>query len=116
MGQRFVGLATGAGVALAALLTMPIASGAQAGDVAPPQDLGDGARASTCIPGGQPCAHISGYIKAGANASSGGPDLHAPRIGPPALLAGVGALGQAAADALSHGFDVLDVRHEQRAW
>ena len=57
---------------LAFLATLSI-NAAQAGDAAFAQDAGGGPEAQACGPTGEACAHIRGYIKAGAEFSSATP-------------------------------------------
>jgi hypothetical protein len=111
MRRWFVWWSTGAMAPLLALLTALIANAAQAGDAAFAQDQGGGARASACGAPGETCARIRGYIKAGS-------DFTAPPAGhtaAPPLLAGIGAAGQAAADALNRGIFLLKVGGDDSA-
>ena len=90
----------GAVALLAILLGTTAACSAQAGEGA----ATDGVRVEPCASPSESCVRIRGYVKAGADAV-GSPN----RAAPPPLLAGVGALGQAAADSLNRGFVMLHV-------
>ncbi len=109
MRKRFERSSTGAVAPLAAVLAALIVTAAQAGDVVRNQDIG-GDRGSSCGSAGDACAHISGYIKAGADVSARDPNgLRPSRIVPPPLLAGAGATGQATADGANRGMVFLPV-------
>ena len=109
MRRCFEWSSTGVIAPLLALLAALIVNSAYAGDGAFAQDAGDAARATPCGAPGETCARIRGYIRAGS-------DFTAPRdrsaAAPPPLLAGIGAAGQAAADALNRGFGFLRVSGE----
>ena len=111
MRQRFEWSSMCALAPLTALLAGLIVTEAKAGDSLQPRSLDGGVHEPSCGAPGEACAHISGYIKAGSESSAretrGQPT--------PSLLAGVGALGHATADALSRGIFFLDVSHDEPA-
>ena len=78
---------------LAFLATLSI-NAAQAGDAAFAQDAGGGPEAHACGPTGEACAHIRGYIKAGADFVGDSGFERSGRTSPP-LIEGRGDLGQA---------------------
>ena len=113
MQQRFERPSIGAMTFLTAFLTVLIGTEAKAGDIVEPQDLVTGVRGQSCGGAGETCAHISGYIKAGSESFARAPDSKGSRlIAPPSLLAGIGAAGQATADALNRGISFFEVRHD----
>lgn len=115
--MRRIGPWSAGGIAtITAIFAAVAASGAQAGETGLYPEAAPNVRAP--CGSGEPCPHISGYIKAGADAS----DRNAPGKprGPLSpLIAGVGAMGQAAGamgqaadDALNRGMFFLKARGE----
>lgn len=75
-------------------------------------------RAAQCGDAPEGCARIRGHIPAtsersGVETLGGRPAGFGPP--PPPLLSGLGAAGQAAADAVSHGLFFLEVSHDDTA-
>ncbi len=97
-------------VALAAALA---ASPALAGDSSAQAESESSAKAGPCGSPGEAC-RIKGYVKAGANPSRS-EDPRTARFALPPLLAGVGALGQSAADGLNRGMVYLKVSGDDGA-
>lgn len=98
----------GAVVPMAALLMGGLIDPAGAGGLSPTPDQDSGARPQC---GGGACPRIKGYVAAGPDVSAG--DGRPAPFGPPALLMkGVGAAGQAAADAINRGFFLLQASHD----
>jgi hypothetical protein len=113
MRQKFERSSIGATALLTAFLTVLIGTEAKAGDIVAPHDLDNGIHRQNCGADGETCAHISGYIKAGSESFARDPDSQRSRlITPPSLLAGIGAAGQATADALNRGISFFEVRHD----
>ena len=113
MRQKFEWSSMGAIAPRAAFLAALIVNAAQAGDVVPGRDSDNSPRAPACGSPGETCARISGYVKAGSDAYGPVDRQPAPLARTP-LLAGVGALGQATADALNRGLFLLEVSHDER--
>jgi hypothetical protein len=112
MGQRFEWSPVCAIAQLMALLAGLGVTAAKAGDGAPSEKLGSGLHEQTCGAPGEPCARISGYIKAGSDSFARDPDGQRPRgISP--FPAGIGGMGQSAADTLTRGV-FLEVSHDQQ--
>ena len=110
MRQRFEWSSACGIASLTALLAALVVTAAKAGDGGAPENLDSSIHEQRCgIPGGA-CARIRGYVKAGSDSSARDPGGNRT----PPLLAGVGALGQATADALSRGIFFLEVSHDQQ--
>jgi len=117
MQRGFEQSARGVGAPLAFLFAIAVIGPAGAAGLSGSTEGATRAYAAQCGEAGEGCARIRGHIPAGSDFAAGDTigGRSASFMSPPPFVTGLGAVGQAAADAVNRGLFFLQVSHDQTA-